>query len=641
MADNAKSEANFRINIDGNAAGATKDVAANARLAAKAIGAYEDEIKVLSGDLRRLRGNSDEVNATKKKLKDRIDSARAAVSKLTVELNKQGTSYASASAAAKKYGAGLGARLTVATKGAASAVGGAITKAAKPLGKKLGTALAPTAKKLADALKPAAQKIGTVLAPAGRQVARFGAGAGRALRVVGTGAKQVAGSALPSLSSALSVAAAGAVTASVAIAAAAVAAGAAAVGFIGLGIAAAASAQKMQRQRQALLGNAEDAERLGGQITALAGKVPQGVDELHALSVELSKTRLPGKALVDTMNAVAQATGAVDASAGATIQEIVTRGQHSGRLFLGQRELQGTGIDFDDVAREYAAGTRKSIAAARKELLVGAVPLEQGAEAIRKATEKMFGDLNLKNAFSLENAPKKFFEQFKSLTAGINFGPLEKGLQAAFGQLSPEAPLGRAVKTFFEGVGSDLVDVAARGIPVLLEGFKWLIVGALRVGTFFYEMKKKVKDAFNSDDWVGLGKAIVLGLCEGINGSWKFVFDAVKGLGQSIKTAFTGEMEIHSPSKVFARYGTNTVDGYAQGVEAGSRRAQSAVVNMVAAPEAAKASGTATASGGTVGEIHLHFHGGGHDASSMQSPAFLAAITRAVRDAANAEGIAA
>jgi hypothetical protein len=346
---------------------------------------------------------------------------------------------------------------------------------------------------------------------------------------------------------------------------AAMVAGGVALGAFGL--AAADAYGKLNRQRQALLGNAEDAGRLGDQIQALANKVPQGVEELNALGVSLAKTRLTGKAMVDTMAAVAQATGAVDAAAGSKLQEIVTRGQDSGRMFLGMRELQGTGLNFDDVAKEYAAGTRKSLDAARKELLAGAVPLESGAEALRKAAEKKFGDLNLANAFSLENAPKKFVEQFKSLTKDVDLKPITEGLQNAFAQLSPDAPLGRAVKTFMESFVGGLADAAGKGIPLVLEGFKWLVVGALRVGTFFYEMKKKIADAFSADGWMGIGKEIAVGLVKGITGYWKFVIEAITSLAGNIKNAFTGEMEIRSPSKVFEKYGQYTTEGYAQGVE--------------------------------------------------------------------------
>jgi hypothetical protein len=283
-------------------------------------------------------------------------------------------------------------------------------------------------------LAPAAKKVATALGPAGNAVAKFGGGAKRALGAVGKAAKEDAASVMPPLATALGAVASGAAVAAAAVAAVGVAAVGGAAGIIAFGLAAADSAAKMARQREALLGNAEDAKRFGDQIAVLAGKVPAGTEELNAMAVALSKTRLTGTEMVNTMAAVAQATGAVDAAAGAKIEELITRGQNTGRFQLQQfrnADLQGTGIDFEDVAKEYAAGAHKSIEAARKELVMGQVPLEQGAEALKRVTEKKFGDINLKNAFSLENAPKKFFDHPRALMALRRCGPQHPGCACA------------------------------------------------------------------------------------------------------------------------------------------------------------------------------------------------------------------
>lgn len=631
----ATDEATFRINIDGNASTVSKDISSSARQAALAIDKFESEAKALGGELRRLKGNSDEIKATKAALKKRIDEAKTSVSTLTAELLKQGTSYAAASAAAKKYGDGVG-RLSKLKGGAGKLLGGA-SNALAPVGKKLGAAFAPLTKRLGVLLAPVGKKVGTALAPAGRALAKFGGSAKKVFAGVGKAAKPAAeglGSVAKSIGPLL---AEGAAIGSVAIAAVAAAAVAGAAAVVAFGLASSDAAARMQRQREALLGNAKDAKVLGDQIAALAGKVPQGVEELNGLAVSLSKTRLTGKAMVDTMNAVAQASGAVDGAAGAKLQEIITRGQNAGRFSLQRLELQGTGIDFDDVAKEYAAGTKKSLEAARREIMTGGATLEAGAAAVAKATEKKFGGMNLKNAFSLANAPKKFLDQFRLLSSGINLEPLGQMFQKVFGQLSPDAPLGGAVKKLMETVGSGFVDIAAKSIPVLLEGFKWLIVGALKVATYFYEMKKKVADAFAADGWIGAGKAIVDGIVKGIIGRNEFLVTAIKNMAKTVKDAFTGKLEIHSPSRVFMDYGQNTVEGYAQGVDRGSRRASEAVEGMVSMPKQSGGAG-----GGAEPQIVVNIHGA--PSGGMQgapSPAFLAELSRALRSARTARGLAA
>jgi hypothetical protein len=633
VAGDSKAEATFRINIDGNASVATKEIATSARLAARGIEKYENEVKTLGADLRRLTGNSTEVTSAKAALRKRIDEAKVSASKLTAELTKQGTSYAAAAAAARKYGDGVGKLPNL--RAAVGKLGGAAGGALAPVGKKLGATLAPLGKRLGTTFGPIAKRIGEAIAPAGGKLAKFGLGAKKALSTLGKAVAEDAGSVLPSLSSALGLVTSGAAAAALAVAAVGAAAVAAAVGIGAFGLASADAAAKMQRQREALLGNAQDAKAFGEQIAALSGKVPQGVEELNALALSLSKTRLTGKAMVSTFEAVSQATGAVDASAGAKIQELITRGQQSGRFFLGQLELQGTGLDFEDVAKEYAAGTKKSVAAARAELLRGEVPLEAAAEALAKATTKKFGALNIKNAFSLENAPKKLKEQLSLLSSGVDLSPITNALQGAFGQLAENAPLGRAVKAFMSTFGGALVDIAAKSIPVMVEGFTWLVVGAIRVATQFYELRNAIDDALTQGDWVGAGKAIIVGLVKGIKGAISFHNEALFGIGKTIKEAFTSDLKIQSPSKVFEGYGRNTVEGYAQGVEKGTQRATDAVGGMAKAPAAA------SASSGPI-SVEVHLHGAPTDsAKGMQSPEFLAALTRAIRDALTSKGLVA
>lgn len=623
-------ESTFRINIDGNASVASKDVAVSARLAAKSIGEFENEAKTLSAEIRRLKGNSDDVTAAKSALKKRLEEVKSSASALTVELAKQGTTYKAAAEAAKKYGTTQ--RLPNLRKGAAAAIA-ATTKAVSPAVAKAAKAIAPATKKLGELFAPVAKAVATKLAPAGKAVSKFGSGAKVALNV-GKAAAEDLGSVLPSLGSVMGLLGTGAaaVAAAVLFLATGLIAGAAAIGAFGLASAAAAS--KMQLQREALLGNAKDAKALGEQIAVLAGKVPQGVAELNELSRELSKTRLSGKAIVDTMGAVAQATGAVDASAGAKLQELLTRGQMTGRFYLGQFELQGTGIDFDDVAKELAAGTKKSVAAVRGELMRGEVSIDKAAEALKNVTQKKFGDINLKNAFSLENGPKKLKEQLSILSSGVDLTPISKALQEAFGQLSPEAPLGRAVKTFMESTGTGLVDIAAKSIPILVEGLTWLVAAALRVGIAYYEMKKTIKEAFAKEDWVGVGQAILKGMAEGVLGAGGILVKAIKGTALSAMSAFENEMKIHSPSKVFEGYGRNTVEGYVQGVDRASSKVDGAMQRMAPSAPASNINNSRSSE-----SIEIHFHNAPSNVSEMVSPSFLAQLTSAVRDARTNRGL--
>lgn len=639
MSEKGKDEATFRINIAGNASQVSKDVASSARNAAKAIGEFEDEAKALSADLRRLKGNSDEVVEAKSKLKKRLDEIKGSVSSLTADLNKQGLSYKAAADAAKKYQETTG-KLPNLRAGLAK-VGGGVGSALGPLAGKLGKSLAPGMKKAGELFAPITKSVGTKLAPLGAKLGKWGGAAGKTFAKVGKAAKEDLASVLPSVGSLMgAVATAGALATAAVVAVGAAFIGAT-VAIAAFGLAAADARGKVMRQREALLGTAKDAGNLGDQIAQLAGKVPQGTAELNALAHSLNKTRLNGKSTVNALNAIAQVSGAVDDAAGAKIQELITRGDKFGRMGIGMFELDGTGLDFDEVAKAYAEGTKKSLDAARKELRFGIAPIEAGSAAIAKAAEKKFGKLNVANAFSLENAPKKFKETLQELSSGVDLGPISHALQDAFGQLAPNAPLGSAVKTFMTTFGGGLVEVGAKAIPLLLEGFKYMVGFGLKLTAIFIETKTAIADAFNlnGDDWAKqwheAGKAVTLGLAKGILAYQTTVYDAVTEVGKGSIKAFKELMGIHSPSKVFADFGEYTTEGYAQGVQRGSRSASDAVQGMVDMPMAAAAPG-----GGSPIHVEVNIHGMPTDqAEKMKSPETEAMLTRVVRNSLAMQGL--
>ena len=119
--------------------------------------------------------------------------------------------------------------------------------------------------------------------------------------------------------------------------------------------------------REAVAGNTANATAWGHQIDWLSLKLATSKDELNALVVATEKafrgTRISGKGLVDTFTAVATASSAAGADVGKALQSIMERGKLSGRFSLGFKapgisELQGTGLDFKDVAAALAKNAR-------------------------------------------------------------------------------------------------------------------------------------------------------------------------------------------------------------------------------------------------------------------------------------------
>jgi TP901 family phage tail tape measure protein len=76
-----------------------------------------------------------------------------------------------------------------------------------------------------------------------------------------------------------------------------------------------------------------------------------------------------------------------------------------------------------------------------------------------------------------------------------------------------------------------------------------------------------IKNVFSNISFADIGKSIVDGLVKGFENAFPNVTKVVKTLAQGIKNIFKDDLEIHSPSKVFERFGINTGEGYLGGLK--------------------------------------------------------------------------
>lgn len=643
------------------------------------IAASKDVIKDAATNLRGLRGSSDQVKAAKDQLKAVIAKEQQAITAATVKLVQHGTTSDRLGAQTRK--------LTADTKLAG--------KAQEDFKKHAADALKKTNEERVKALGSAVTKAGGPVASLRDKLKALGEIAS------GGGGMGVATLAMAGL-------AAAAVAAVAAISAAGLA-------LASWAIRGADAARSLQLVRAAATTTSLNATHLGTQVDALAMKVPTATAALNDLASSLALSRLGGQTTVDTLNAVAQANAAIGEQSGAKIREIVERGKLAQRMFLGLQELQGSGLDFDDVAQALAGSMKIGVDKARQALLEGNVKLEDGAKAMRTAVEKKFGGINLAKMMSLEGLASTAHKIFGNLTKDIN---LEPAAQAAFKFLhafDESTATGAVLKRVVTVFGNGVVSAIEKAAPIAKEFLRGMIVAGLQMYVAYLQVKNQLKDTFGDSkllkdvdtlglametgkvalvamagaagvlavalavaaapfvalwamfvllpkkseelgksirdwflniDWAASGRAIVDGLVNGLTEGASKLKNAVVGLGSTVKSGFKAALGINSPSKVFAEFGKQTTAGYQKGVEASAPAAQGAVAAMGAPPELPAPGSAAAAAGGRGGapitiNVTVTIEGGGKSPTAQaQDPGFVAALTKTLKEAALAAGIA-
>lgn len=638
--------------------GVKVDATSNAGEAANSVDALRKRIeesqaaiKRASEAMRGLRGDSEEVRSVTDKLKASKAAERDAISKASLALVKQGTSYAE----------------IVAKEKAAIRTADEHNKKLEEQKKKY-----DEVKKKADEKRAADMKM---FGPLKSLVEGFSS---LSEKLSTTGG-------LMSL----------ATTAAVGLAGAVVALGAGLLaGAVKLGSFILESGNALRTMglfREAATGSEANAKAFGHQIEALGDKLPQTRAELQELSVSVSRslvgTRLTGEGIVDTFKAVAGASAAMGDSAGGAIQSIVERSKTFGRLSLGLNELQGTGLQFTDVASALAKNLKIGNDAAQMQLRMGLVNVNAGAQAIKDAVEKRFGSVNAKRMLDLNVIAAKFHDRLAALTRDINLEPILRSVDKLAMMFDRSTVTGEALK----GILERFADAAGKGfekaVPIMQEYFETAIIYSLKfeialrkldaqldialgdgaaskvarflnplnaIELVFKAITAQVEGLSNALAYVTgvgfgsaslktktdeLGKSLGGGVAKGVDDSKAAVAKSAGGLGKTARDKLTSDLQIHSPSKVFAGLGKHVAGGFAEGVADGGGGVAKAVGGMAGkAVGAVPGSGAGGGGGVQIGEVHVSFPlPNVKDGASMQAaisaPEFRAALKRALAEA--------
>lgn len=630
MADKDK-VATYNVRVDSNAKQAGKEGAEGLDDLRKSIERSQGSIRNLQADQRNLRGKTEEVTKAKEALKSKIDAERNAISQAQLKIHDMGASY------------------------------GELTEQAKKA--------ANEQRKLTEQAKNAKAPFADIVHGAEEIGAKF--------------------TSLGGIVTTLATIELAAVTVTIALAAAI----ASVTSRISSWITENANAlRSMALLREVSSGSAENAKALGNQIEALGRKVPTSREELNKLGSDvvrsLQSTRVSGQGMVDTFNAVGQASAGMGDEAGRALRDIVQRSARFGRVQLNPFDFgdlkRSTGIGPEDIIKQLAAQTHKSIGQVQADLYLGRTDVNKFAAALRAAAEVRFGDINARKLLDLDVITKKFHDNLTALTGGVNIDAILRPLARMADLFSQSTVTGQQLKGLVTVIGNTLGPNLEKAYPVVRKTFLLLEIGALKIATEFVKLGHAVDKAFGgkvdgmalaekairgmagavilllkglealvaiagkvNDAWTKIPKGIRDGLVAGITGGASDVFNAAADLAEQAGGGMNAGLEVHSPSKVTQRTGEMAAEGLAQGLEGGAGRVASASSTLAssAAPTAAGLGGGGGAAGGRsfVVNINVTTRGDGSNARQiareLSSPDFLSALTKAIEDAATGAAI--
>ncbi len=404
-----------------------------------AVKSSQDADKSYGASLRALRGSSDEVKSAKDKLKGAINAERDAISRNALALGKHGAGLTDVSKKSKEAASSFDS-----VKTGLSAAGGPASELTSKFGTLAGAmgtmgGAAGLAVGAIVAATAAVLALGTAVFVAGGHLAKFILESGNELRT-------------------------------------------------------------MNLFREAATGSAANAKAFGTQIEDLADRVPTARKELNELSLSVSKafvnTRVSGQGIVDTFNAVGQASSAMGEGAGAAIQGIIEKGKLFGRIGLGVNELQGTGLQFADVAESLAKNLKIGVGKAQRELLYGRVKVDDAAAALRTSVEKKFGKINLAMMLDLNTIAKKLKDSFQNLTKDVNLQPILEGFAKLAKLFDENTVTGLALKQIITTFGNTLTKVFVNNLPFVETFFKQIIIEGLKFEIFLLDVRDKIEDTF-------------------------------------------------------------------------------------------------------------------------------------------------
>ncbi len=155
---------------------------------------------------------------------------------------------------------------------------------------------------------------------------------------------------------------------------------------------------------------------------------------------------------------------------------------------------------------------------------------------------------------------------------------LTNGIVTALPTLTEQLPT--IIKTIARVLISRLPQIIQTGIKILVTLATGIINAIPELVAMLPEIIDTIKESFAHQDWGQIGKDIIDGLINGLKSMLSSLWNTVKDVANSIGDTFKSILGIHSPSKLFMKFGIYTDKGYAIGIEKGKKQIYKELSNL-------------------------------------------------------------
>jgi len=235
------------------------------------------------------------------------------------------------------------------------------------------------------------------------------------------------------------------------------------------------AARSMGILMEAAGGSAGAGKEMGAMVGRLRKDFAGSREEIAGMVLELRRSGLQGAQLEKTVRLVGVATKTMGDAAGGILKGLIDRGALTKRFVLNPFDLRGTGLVFDDVAKQLAAKTGRTVAAVKGAMQNGMVKLSDGIEALEAAVKVKFGDLAKRQLLALPEQVNRARENLKSIFAGVDVDKFLVKLGDVLGLLDETTETGKMLRSLAKTIFQPIVDFASSTALPMIRTF---IIGA-------------------------------------------------------------------------------------------------------------------------------------------------------------------